>query len=124
MNNREILFKVFILQTHIIFEILHLKRDLNWSLFKNGGRYWTRTSDPHNVNVMRYQLRQPPIYLVLKHVGSDYCFMPSSRSLLFAAQKFRSLFRHYFSVPSLSLSQPTQNPPPIYLVFIKASGFY
>jgi hypothetical protein len=27
---------------------------------KNGGRYWIRTSDLHNVNVMRYQLRQPP----------------------------------------------------------------
>lgn len=25
--------------------------------FQNGGQYWTRTSDPHNVNVMRYQLR-------------------------------------------------------------------
>ena len=24
---------------------------------KNGGRYWTRTSDPYNVSVVRYQLR-------------------------------------------------------------------
>jgi hypothetical protein len=24
------------------------------------GRYWIRTSDPHYVKVMRYQLRQPP----------------------------------------------------------------
>ncbi len=23
----------------------------------NGGRYWTRTSDPYNVSVVRYQLR-------------------------------------------------------------------
>ena len=30
-----------------------------WPLFY-GGRYWTWTSDPHNVDVMRYQLRQPP----------------------------------------------------------------
>jgi hypothetical protein len=29
-------------------------------LGESGGRYWTRTSDLHNVNVMRYQLRQPP----------------------------------------------------------------
>ena len=27
----------------------------------NGGRCGTRTHDPHNVNVMRYHLRQPPI---------------------------------------------------------------
>ena len=26
-------------------------------LFKNGGRYWTRTSDPYNVSVVRYRLR-------------------------------------------------------------------
>ena len=24
----------------------------------SGGRYWTRTSDPYNVSVVRYQLRQ------------------------------------------------------------------
>jgi hypothetical protein len=33
---------------------------LSRPLQKNGGRYWTRTSGLHNVNVMRYQLRQPP----------------------------------------------------------------
>ena len=34
------------------------------SLCYNGGRCGIRTHDPHNVNVMRYQLRQPPfIYL-------------------------------------------------------------
>ena len=29
------------------------------------GRYVTRTRDPHNVDVMRYQLRQPPIFIKL-----------------------------------------------------------
>ena len=28
----------------------------------NGGRYWTRTSDPYNVSVVRYQLRQATLF--------------------------------------------------------------
>ena len=38
------------------------KRDFIPLLF---GRYVTRTRDPHNVDVMRYQLRQSPIFLDL-----------------------------------------------------------
>ena len=29
------------------------------------GRYVTRTRDPHNVDVMRYQLRQSPVFHIL-----------------------------------------------------------
>ena len=35
---------------------LRIKKEA-YASFNNGGRCGTRTHDPHNVNVMRYQLR-------------------------------------------------------------------
>ncbi len=37
-------------------------QDRSTGQMKNG-RYWTRTSGPHYVKVVRYQLRQPPVPL-------------------------------------------------------------
>lgn len=49
------------------------------------GRYVTRTRDPHNVDVMRYQLRQSPIFFGFVsdfRLAGSLRYLPSSFSIL------------------------------------------
>ena len=68
--------------------------------FFSGGRYWTRTSDPHNVDVMRYQLRQPPIFLFCfsRLIRNALAFSPDALPLSANAQ--------WFAFPSAECQPP------------------
>ena len=45
-----------------------IKEKLDFSSFSGGGLYWTRTSDPIDVNDVLYQLSQQTTFLGLKNL--------------------------------------------------------
>ena len=55
------------------------KKRRRYTFFFNGGRYVTRTRDPHNVDVMRYQLRQSPTIIFIR---PRICDATSPRKIL------------------------------------------